>query len=117
MPYERRGAVQLHNPRIRILAVELSPWIWWASWPFGKIECHEDHITVKAWPLRVSIPLQDIDTVEFRRMGIRRMLLLLGERLEIRHRAGLPNPVVFSWYRLSPLLQFLQQRGVRVITK
>lgn len=95
--------------------IQIWPWIWWASWPIGKLECYEDSIVVRAWPLRVLIPLRDIDAVEFKKMNIWR--ILLGDRLEIRHHAGAPNRIDFSWYGLSSVVRVLEQKGVRVVTK
>ena len=112
---ERRGAVRLHSPPMRLLGIEFSPWIWWASWPIGKIECYGDSIVVRAWPIQVSVPLQDIDLVVFKKMSIWR--ILLGDKLEISHHAGAPNRIDFSWYGLSSVVRVLQQKGVRVVTK
>jgi len=115
--YEQRGAVQLHHARIRFLAIEFSPGIWWASWPFGKIECRADSLTFKAWPAKASIPLQDIEVAEVKSPSNRLSVVRLSEYLEIQHRAGLPNPIVFSSNELTPLVWFLRQHGVKVITK
>ncbi len=107
--------MQLWRPLIRLFGFEISPWMLGISWPFGKIECHSDSLIVKAWPLRVSIPLRDIDAVEFKKMKISR--ILLGDRLEIRHHAGAPVRIVFSWYGLSSVVRLLEEMGVRVVTK
>ena len=115
MTYQRRGTVRLHGPVIRLFGVQISPSIWAASWPFGKLECHDDSIFLEAWPARASIQLQDVDYVEFKRMNIWR--ILLGDKLEIRHHAGAPNPIIFSWYGLSSLVQVLEQNGVAVVTR
>lgn len=115
LAYQRRGAVRLHNPLIRLLGIQISPGIYWASWPFGKLECYDDSIVVNAWPIRVSVSLQDVDYVEFKRMNIWR--ILLGDKLEIQHHAGAPNPIIFSWYGLSSLVQVLEQKGVAFVTK
>ena len=113
--WQRRGGVRLHGPPMRLLGIRIWPWIWGASWPIGKIECYEDSITLKAWPIQVSISLQDIDSVEFQKMRIWRAPL--GDTLEIRHHGGAPNRVSFSWYGLSAIVRILEQKGVRVVTK
>ena len=100
---------------MKLLGIRIWPWIWGASWPIGKIECYEDSITVKAWPIQVSISFQDIDLVEFKRVNIWR--ILLGDRLEIRHHGGAPNRVSFSWYGISSVVRALERKGVRVVTK
>lgn len=100
---------------MRLLGIEISPWIWGASWPIGKLECYDDSIVVKAWPIQVSVSLQDIDVVEFKQMRIWR--ILLGDRLKISHHAGAPNRIDFSCYGLSSVVPVLEQKGVRVVTK
>ncbi len=110
-----RGNVRLHSPTIRLLRIQMSPWIWAVSWPFGVFECDETSIIVEAWPTRLSISLKDIESVVFKRAGV--WGILLGDRLEISHRAGPPNHLVFNWYGLSSLVQALEELGVSVIRK
>jgi hypothetical protein len=114
--YHQRGAVTLHHARIRLLALEFSG-NWWATWPLGKIECRAESLTFKAWPAKVSIRLQDIEVAEVKSPDNRLSVVRLSEYLEIRHRAGLPNPITFTSSELSPVVSFLQQRGVKVVTK
>lgn len=115
MVWQRRGSVRLHHPPMRFLGMQVSPSIWGASWPIGKLECYDDSIVVKAYPNEVSVPLQDINMVVFKRMRIWR--ILLGDMLEISHQAGEPNRIDFSWYGLSSLVPLLEQKGVRVVRK
>ena len=100
---------------MRLLGIQFSPWIWGASWPIGKLECYDDSIVVRAYPNQVSVALQDIDVVVFKKMTIWR--LLLGDKLEISHHAGAPNRIDFSWYGLSSVVRVLEEMGVRVVTK
>lgn len=115
MVWQRRGSVRLHSPPMRLLGIQVSPWIWGASWPIGKLECYDDSIVVRAYPNEVSVRLQDIDVVVSKRMRIWR--ILLGDMLEISHHAGAPNRIDFSWYGLSSLVRLLEQKGVRVVRK
>jgi hypothetical protein len=100
---------------MRLLGIQISPWIWGASWPIGKLECYDDCIVVKAYPNQVSVALRDIDVVVFKKMTLRR--ILLGDKLEISHHAGAPNRIDFSWYGLSSVVRVLEEKGVRVVTR
>ncbi len=100
---------------MRLFGIQIWPWIWWASWPIGKVECYEESIVVRAWPLQVSVLLQEIDLVEFKKMRL--WSSLLGDRLVISHHAGPPNRIDFSGYGLSSMVRLLEQKGVKVVWK
>ena len=113
--WRQRGAVRLRNPLITFRAWRVSPWIYWASWPFGALELYKDSITVKAWPVKVSIHLDEIDYVEFQPLNPWR--ILLGDRLRILHHAPDSGAITFSWYGLRPTIDRIGELGVRIVTK
>jgi len=63
--------------------------------------------------MMVSIPMGEIDRVEFRKMSL--LTLPLGDTLRIWHRTEAANPIIFSSYGgLRPILDALAGLGLSV---
>lgn len=114
--YEKRGGVIFSGGRVRLFDKEVSLPYFSASWPFAKLHCYADSITVKVGPLLILVSRTDIEEVRFKKMTF--SSVLIGDTLTIRHHGKAPNPVIFGSYRdLEPITRVLKEMGVEVVDR
>ncbi len=114
--HKQRGAIFLRNVSVRLLGSEVRSKLFWATWPFATLECYSDCLLVKVAPLRATtIPLEDIDVIEFKRSTLFRLLTLRAAAILIRHRGEGSNPILFSAFSLTKAVRTLEGIGISVV--
>ena len=115
--YKKRGGFLIRGGVVEVFGRELYiPYFFSASWPFAKLECRPDSLTISVWPIMlvIQVPTEDIEYVQFKAMSL--LTLPLGDTLTIRHRhRDAPNPIVFGAYRdLRQSILVLDRMGISI---
>ena len=116
--YQTRGAMEASGVTFQLFGKKIDYFgPFWATWPFAKLECYREFVIVKVWPwsVQISIPVKEIDVVEYRRLKLWRPLR--RPSLKFLHHAPVANPVTFLAFSLDHAVKVLRELGVKVTDK
>ena len=113
--YQTRGGMEASGVTFRLFGKKIDYFgPFWATWPFAKLAIHDGWVIVRVWPwsVEISIPVKDIDLVEYRRLKPWRPLR--RPSLKFFHHERVEGPVTFIGFTLKTAVVVLDQLGVSI---
>jgi len=82
---------------------------WNVTYPLSKLEFYNDRILFQAWPKRVILRFEEIDSVELFKPNI---FMVGGTGIKINHHSSKPPFLVFWSNKYDKTLSLFKEKGI-----